>query len=420
MKNTRHFALCTLAAAALAASCQCPKTTPASQPETWLQQASKLPNGLAVDLVSGPCGDSAALVVLIDGGIHHDPAGKSGMALIAGRVLSAAPRTIETGSDYMLYSVVASGDQLLAELDTVAAWMKSAPTESDLARAKARVLEELAKASVVDGALAATSLAEESVLPTPGHGRRLGIGPEVETITLFDLQPFWQERFKPGNAHLIVAGRFDPAKVRARIDAAFAPLPAGTAPVPREPTGGSVRGTLVMSKEPTALALAIPAPALDAPLYPSFLVLASRLLEAPAAPRAWQVRFDPLRRPELLLVTAPVAPGEPAEPTVDKIRTEIGAILSKPFAPGDLARAKEKFRLLLDPRPDPAACTEDARAFAIARARRAQLKLEGTALAQALDATTKDQLEQASRHFGPEQTAAVVAGGPSGEPRPKP
>jgi hypothetical protein len=338
------------------------------------------------------------------------------MAHLAERVLSGAPsraeRIVETGNEHTLYSVVAAGDRLLEELDEVAAWMARAPTEADLGRARAQVLEELAKLQGADASLTAMSLAEEAVRPTRGNGKRRGIAAEVEAITIAELQAFWEAHMKPGNARITVAGRFDAEKVRARIETAFAPLPAGAPPVAREAADATVKGTLVMGETPSAVAVAVPAPAMSDPLYPPFLVLAARLMNKPSQPRTWDVSYDPIKRPELLFITGPVGQAEQPEPAAARIRAEAAAILGQPPAPDDVARARERFRLLIEPQlVDPAICGKDARAFAVARARRAQLKLEAAPISQGLAATTKEQLEEAARLFEPKNSAAVIAGG---------
>lgn len=383
------------------------------------EAAFKLPNGLAVDLVSGPCGDSAALVVLVNVGIDHDPPGRSGMALLAGRVLATsiaagrAERVVETGNDYTTYSVVAAGDRLLDELDEVAAWMsKTAPTEADLERERARVLEELGKLSGADAPATAMSLAEEAVQPTRGNGKRHGVAAEVAAITLAELQAFWQAHFKPGNALVTVAGRFEVEKVRPRIEAAFTPVPAGTPAVSREDAGSTVKGTLVMGDAPTAVAVAVPAPAASDPLYGPFLILAARLMDKSAPAHGWEASYDPIRRPGLLFITGPVGQGEQPEPAAGRIRTEVATILARPPVADDVAGAQEKFRLFLDPRlVEPALCAKDSRAFAVARARRAQRGLDVAPVVAALGATTKEQLDEAAKLFEPKRTAAVIAGG---------
>jgi len=418
MKRPFLVLLALAAMLAPAASCQC-SGNKKERVESLAERSLRLENGLQVDLVAGPCSDSAALVVLMNVGIDHDPPGRSGMANLAGRVLATmaaagrAERSVETGNDFTLYSVVAAGDRLLDEVGEAAAWMSQvAPTEADLSRERARLLEELGKLSGADASLTAVSLAEEALQPTRGGGKRLGVTSEVEAITLAELQAFWQAHFKPGNARVTVAGRFDAEKVRARIEAAFAPLPAGTPPVAREAADATVKGTLVMGDTPTAVAVAVPAPATKDPLYAPFLVLAARLMEKPAQARTWEASYDPMKRPEVLFITGPVGEGEQPEPAAARIRAEAAAILAQPPAPGDTVRARERFRLLLEPHLlDPSVCAKDSRAFAVARARRAQLPLEGAPLMQALEATSKEQLEEAARLFEPKRTAAVIAGG---------
>ncbi|MGC4122594.1 MAG: insulinase family protein [Myxococcales bacterium] len=150
-------------------------------------------------------------------------------------------------------------------------------------------------------------------------------------LPMAELQSFWRERIKPGNARLVLAGRFDAARVRARIESAFASLPAGTPPVPREGPGAILRGTLVMTQEPgAAIALAVGAPPLDGPLFPAFLVHASRLAQAAQPPRTWRVQYDPVRRPGMLLVTSPVGAAEQPEPAAARVRSEIREIPHPP------------------------------------------------------------------------------------------
>lgn len=417
----RKSALLLLALAgtlATSASCQCSRGQQERRADTLATRAVKLPNGLEAELVSGPCGDSVALVVLLNVGIDHDPPGRSGMAHVAARVLatSAAPgraeRTVEAGADHTLYALTVPADRLLDELDEVAAWMSQrAPAEADLTRARAQVLDGLAKQGS-DPAKMALSFAEESVQPTRGDGKRLGVAAQVEGITLAELQGFWQAHFKPGNARITVAGRFDAEKVRARLEAAFTALPAGTPAVPRPPAAASVRGNLVMGDAPTAVAVAVPAPAPTDPLYPSFLVLAARLLAKPAQPRTWAASYDPVRRPELLFLTGPVGQAEQPEPAAARIRAEAATLLTRPPAPEDAARVKESFGFLLDPRDHaPASCAKDPRAFALARARLAQLRPDGAPLLPWLSTISKDQIDEAAGFFDPKRTAAVIAGG---------
>lgn len=410
------------------ASCQCsrsPKDAPPDQqapaPETLAEQSFELQNGLKVDLVSGNCGNSAALVVLLKNGIDHDPQGRSGMAHLVERLLTTSgkstERSVRAGTDYMLYSVVAAGDKLGEEIDTVAAWMsKSLPTEEEFNRERMNVLQDIGKLQGDDAARTAVTMAEESLQPTRGEGKRRGIVANVELITYAELQSFWEAHIKPGNARIVITGRFDAAAIRARVESAFGSIAGGTAPTLRDPSASSVRGTLVMGNAPTAVAIAVPAPAMTDPNYASFLVLASRLMEKsvdkPQQPRTWEATYDPILRPEILFITGPVGQTEQPEPSAGRMRTEVNAILARPFDPADLAKTRETFRAFFEHRSvDPGICAQDARLLAISRARGAQLQLDVAPIAKALVGTTKESLDEAAKVFDTQHSAAVIAGG---------
>ena len=428
MRTRPFFALLAASAMLAPASCHCTgdsgatgtamsaAPTASAAPEIG-EQAARLANGLSAELVTGPCGDSAAVVVLLPVGIDHDPPGRSGLVRLLGRLLATAapaggPRTVETGNDSTLYAVTTTGDQVLQELDGVARWLAKPPVdEASLARERAPMLEELGKLTGTDAAMTALSLAEEGVAPTRGNGKRRGVAAEVSAITVAEAQAFWEAHFAAGNARLWVAGRYDTVKTRAHLDAAFGSLAAGKPPTLREPGDASVRGTLVMGDAPTAVAIAVPAPAPADPLHAPFVALAARILEKPSAPRTWEVSYDPLKRPDLLFVTGPVGQAEQPEPAAGRMRDEVKAVLSRPLDAEDIARARRTFPLYVGPLTDPAVCAADPRAFAAARARRTQLGIDGTALEKALESVSKEQLEEAAKLFEVKKTAAVIAGG---------
>jgi zinc protease len=399
-------------------SCQKRERDDESRTAALAVQPFKLPNGLEVELVAGACGDDVALTVLFEIGANHDPAGQSGMAELVARTLSAsaperAKRTVESGSDYILYSVVAAGDQLLGEIDAAAASMMRLQVGAvELRAARAQVLEELAKRSGGDAPLTAMTYAAESLQPSRGNGRRGGVADEVEAIDPPAVDSFWRAHFKPSNARVVVLGRIDATKVRAHVEQAFGQIPAGKAPALRPPTESTVIGNLVMGDAPTAVALAVPAPEPSDPVYPAFLVLAARLIGAAPGSLDGAASYDPLARPETLFVTGVVQPGEGAEPAAVRLRSEATKLLAPALTPADVAAARERFGLFLGLHElDPKSCAADPRGIAVARARRAQLDLGKLNLGEALDKTTQQQLDEAAALFAPKRTTAVIAGG---------
>jgi hypothetical protein len=109
--------------------------------EKLVEQPLQLANGLKGSLIPGPCGDGAALSVVIAAGSDHDPAGRSGMARVVATLLGAW-----VGRDHMSVSLAGTSDQIMAKLDELAGKMaRFQVTDDDLGRARTQVLEQLAK-----------------------------------------------------------------------------------------------------------------------------------------------------------------------------------------------------------------------------------------------------------------------------------
>jgi predicted Zn-dependent peptidase len=213
-------------------------------------------------------------------------------------------------------------------------------------------------------------------------------------------------------ARLVVAGRFDVDEVSKRIKDGLGKWPAGKTPEPRAPAGARVTGTLVMGDAPSAMALAIPVPEPKDSLYPAFLVLAARLAVPDDPLRVWRVDFAPLARPDILFVTAPLPQARQAEAAAARIRAEVNAIVTVPLAPGESDRALQMFGVQLGMTPlDAKTCAAAPYEAAFAAGRRAQLGIDGTALAQATHSITPDQVAAAALLFDNKNSAAVIAGG---------
>jgi zinc protease len=391
----------------------------------------RLEDGLRVDLISTPRGEKAALAILFEIGADHDPPGRSGMARLVEHLFSTAgpvgkpATTIEelagrygqdfhaqTGADYTLYAIEAPAGRLMAEIDDAALRMsRLAVVESDLTREKKRLLAEVASAEK-DAASAAMNCAAEAVRPSRGGGLRGGITSQIEAVTLDEVEAFRLAHYGGLTARLIVAGHFDLDEATKRIRRAFADVPGGKPPPARAPSGSSVTGTLVMGNAPQAMALAVPPPDHKDALYPAFLVLAARLADAGGAARAWRADFAPLARPDVLFVTSPIPAGHPAEPAAAAMRAEVTALVKAPLADDEMERAIARYGGLLGMTPLSAeAFAAEPFETAFAAGRRAQLGIDGAALAQAARALTQDQVSAGAQRFDTTHSAAVIAGG---------
>jgi|JI10StandDraft_1071094.scaffolds.fasta_scaffold186596_2 zinc protease len=362
----------------------------------------ELPNRLRVEVVAGPCGDDAAVVLLHDFGTDHDPAGASGMGHLIERALATSARPIQIGEDYTLTVTRVPRTDVGAAVTGAVDWLRIAVTAEQLARARAEVQAELVARHGGDAMRTAMSFAAEAVQPTPGGGWRGGVAAEVAAIDMAALQGHWLASYT-ANARLVVVGQVDAAAVRGQIEKEFAVFPAAPAPTRRPPADATVTGTLVMGDAPAAVAIAVPAPSPSAPTYAAFLILAARL---PAS------AYDPIVLPHTLFVTTAVNPGERPEDAAARLRADTDAILARPLATADFAATRARFAPLLGADAlDPAACKADPRGFAIARARRAQLGVDGARLSAAIANTTPAELATAATQFDAKHTAAVIAGG---------
>jgi predicted Zn-dependent peptidase len=374
----------------------------------------QLDSGLRAEIVATPRGHRAALTLLFDVGADNDPAGRSGMSHLVGYLMrgqAGSDWQVHCGADYTALSVVVPAGRLPDEIETAALRIgHPIVREGDLASERPRLLRDLA-ADERDPATAAKTRAAEAVRPSRGGGLRGGVPAEIEAITLPEVEAFQRMHFGAATLRVLATGLVDMEETTKRIKAGFADVPAGKAPPARPPAASTVTGTLVMGDAPTAAALAVPVPAPKDPLYPAFLVLAARVTAADPA-RTWQGDFAPLARPDVLFVTTTLAANQPAEPAAAQMRTAVSAVVTAPLAPDEIKRAIEAYGPamgMVTPSPDAWAATPAELGFAAGR--RAQLGVDGKALAQAVASVTPEQLAAAAKLFDAKSSAAVIAGG---------
>jgi len=298
--------------------------------------------------------------------------------------------------------------ELAAELVDFAARMEALKIgEPDLARERPALLAELAQMRGGDPAQAAMSFAAEAIRPSRG-GWSGGVPKEIEAAGADEVAAYWKQCYRAGNARLVVVGRGDLGPMVAQVETAFGKVAAGSPPVLRPPNDSKVAGTLVMGDAPSAVALAVSAPSPAEPLFPAFLVLSARLQAAGAI----HANYAPLEQPDVLFVTGKVEPPERPDDAAARLRKAVAALLAAGPGPNELSSAAAAFGPTLGTELRGAAAYEkDPLGAALSRARAAQLRIDGPALAKSLAAVTASQLAEAAKRFEPTQTAAVAAGG---------
>jgi predicted Zn-dependent peptidase len=372
----------------------------------------RLTNGVEVDLVSGACGEEAAVVLLYGVGVEHDPVGHSGLSAVLGRVLSTvvAPAAVEVGATFTRVARRLPVAQLSAELDAAAQRMKQLTVDAAaFERARQEVLDEIARRHGGDPRSTAVAFALQSAHSARAEGHFGGIAEEVKALQSKDVTDAWQAHYQPVNLRVVIVGGFDPNAIQKHLEQALGSLPAGETVQLREHGPSTVSGTVVMGDNPSALAFGVAAPAPAEASYAAFLLLARRLS---AGEPSWQFDYDPLGRPGALLVTTAAPTGQRPEPVAETLRAALAKRLSEPFKPQEIAATKQHFAALLGVNDlDPATCRGDVLALAVARAQRAKLGIDLPAISKALNAMNETALAEARSLFAAERTVIVAAGG---------
>jgi hypothetical protein len=382
--------------------------------KTVKQTELRLDNGLRIALFATPYGHTASVVVLNDVGEDHDPPGRSGMTRLIARLLSEGRAEVRTsvGADYTMRAVEVPIGRLPDEIDVAARLMsRDTVTEKEFAPARAGLLTEIAARDERDGRAAAMTRAAEALAPSRGGGMRGGIAKEVEAITREEAEAFRRTSFGAATTRLLVAGPVDATETAKRLRDRFATVLTGRAPAVRPEGGARVTGTLVMGDAPSAVALAVPVPPAKDPLYPAFLVLAERVVGRGDGKRWWQGDFEPLARPDVLFVTAPLPAGEPPEAAAARLRAEVNAAVAAPLASDEIGRARERFGARLGMTTTTERWVAAPAEMLFAAGRRAQLGIDGAALAQATEKITSTEVTAAAQLFDAKRSAAVIAGG---------
>lgn len=101
----------------------------------------------------------------------------------------------------------------------------------ELARVKANLGRQLTQALAQPGTLADIALARTIYGPDHPYGRVVPSATQLSGYTIDQVKAFHAAQFGAKRAHIYIAGKFDPAAVKAALDKAFAGWAAGPAPL---------------------------------------------------------------------------------------------------------------------------------------------------------------------------------------------
>ena len=236
-----------------------------------------LDNGLTVVLHHDPDRTVVAVNVLYRVGSRHDPPGRTGMAhlfehlMFGGSAhapnfddilqLAGGDSNAVTGADTTLYFDTLPADNL----DT-ALWLESDRMRSPKLGAKSlatqqRVVVEEFKETCLEPPYGDLFHHLNQLVYPRSNYRWPVIGEtfaDIEAVTVVEARDFFRTYYRPDNAVLCVAGRFDPATIRQRIAGYFGNIapaapPQPPPPQPAEPPQEEFRQTTVYGDVPSPL-----------------------------------------------------------------------------------------------------------------------------------------------------------------------
>ena len=329
-------------------------TLSAETPEPY-----KLDNGLTVIFRPVPTANKVAFVVLYNIGEDHDPIGKSGMAHLLEHmyVTAAAGDTpardvtqfqrrypsgwnAQTGTDYTVIAGVVDPGQFAEELKDVAARMNDLRvTEADIKREVPRVEQKLTNMYGGIPLLAGINYARTQLYPIPQDGQRGGAIAHVQTITVDELQQFWTDYYKPNNAIIIVAGKFDVEEAKKSIHENFSQIFPGKSPQETHPKSnpktGSVHKVNVKPIVPNATgvaAIGYAAPLPGSKEYVPFLIVYSRMVYALRTKfqmgKVQPIFYPPLDDPTTLVLQTELMSEEDIDSVLKELEQRLQAALT--------------------------------------------------------------------------------------------
>lgn len=401
----------------------------------------KLDNGLTVILHPMSTANNVAFVILFNLGGAHDPIGKSGMAHLLEHlyVTAAAGNTsardvmqlqkrypagwnAQTGSDYTVIAGVVEPEEFAEELKDVAARMNDLRiTEADLEREVPRVLQELRNMYGGMPALAGLNHTRAQLHPIPQGGQYGGDPEHIQTITRDELQQFWKDYYKPNNAILVIAGKFDVAEAQRSIPENFSQISPGKLPPTKHPTSKAKTDKVyyvnVKPVSPNATgvaAIGYAAPQPGSKAYAPFLVVCSRLWSSLQTKfqidKVQPIFYPPLDDPTTLVLQTELLSTKDPESVLAELDQRLHTALTSSLTSQDKQQTINTMASMLGTADVPSFWwSRNLYGLAFSLGRRHQLQIDGNKLRTAIERVTDADLHSlATSIFALEKRATVI------------
>lgn len=338
----------------------------------------RLPNGLKVLLAPDAADQRVTVNLTYKVGSRHEGYGETGMAhLLEHLIFKGTPTTPDPKAEFRRRGLNFNGSTTAdrtnyfanfvsepAALDWYLRWQADAMTNSFIAKKDlddemtvVRSEYEMGENNPVQTLVARMAA---SAYGWHNYGKStIGARSDIENVDIGRLQAFYRRYYRPDNATLIIAGRFEPSATLARVAAAFAAVPRPQGEVPAtytlEPAQDGERAVVV--RRPAAVQMLVAGyhtpPALH-PDSPALDVLSLVLGDAPGGrlhkalveTRLAQSVFavpQPRREAGTYYFGAALGPADDAAQRQAVLLNVVEGLAGQPVTPEEFERAKTKY-----------------------------------------------------------------------------
>ncbi len=343
----------------------------------------RLANGLRTLILPDPSKRIITVNIVYQVGSRHEGYGETGMAHLIEHLMSigsarhpdakkeqadrGAQRNASTWYDRTNYYEVfpASDENLEWALDLEADRMFTAGIRRDVLASQMSVVRNEFEIGENNPA----GVLEERVFSTAflwhNYGKStIGTKTDIERVPIERLQAFYRTYYRPDNAVLIVAGRFDERKALALIAQKFGPLVSPASPIPHTYTEEPVQDgertvTLRRVGDVQRLAIGFHIPAAPHPDVAALEVLADAMTSAPSG-RLHKALVDTalassvaadvytLREAGLALFTAGIRKDVPMDRSREALLAELARLPAAPLTTEEVERARARLLKNID------------------------------------------------------------------------
>ncbi|QNM81933.1 insulinase family protein [Sphingomonas sabuli] len=366
----------------LPAAAQAPATAQTSAPAVppIAFTSRTLANGLRVYSIPDQSSPNVSVEVWYDVGSKNDPKGRSGFAHLFEHLMFKASRNLvpeqfdrltedvggfnnaSTNDDYTNYFEVVPANHLQRLLWAEAERMGSLVVEPGFFKSERDVVKEEFRSRVLAqpyGKLFYLYLPQVSFSVHPYARPGIGSIEDLDAATIDDVRAFHATYYRPDNAVLVVAGRFDQAQLDRWVDQYFGPIARPSTPLPPvrvvEPARTAKTYTVYEPNTPLpAVLLSYPGPR-AADRDSAVMEVLSAILSSGKSSRLYQsliyrdriatsadVFNGESQDPGLLAAYAILASGKTAVEGEAALRREIARLRDEPVSDAELQEAKNE------------------------------------------------------------------------------